>query len=57
MERAELDAKILAWMREPVWDFSEDRFEKIALELFSFQFRKKFFQFFVIGEHGPVSGI
>ncbi len=36
--RAKIDEKILAWMREPSWDYSERRFEELALELFAFQF-------------------
>ena len=36
--RAELDRRVLEWMREPRWSYSEKRFEELALELFSFQF-------------------
>ena len=36
--RTKIDARILAWMREPSWDYNEQRFEEIALELFAFQF-------------------
>ena len=36
--RAEIDDRILAWMREPNWDYSEQRFEELALDLFAFQF-------------------
>jgi hypothetical protein len=36
--RAELDAAVLAWMREPEWRHDEARFEGLALELFAFQF-------------------
>ena len=36
--RAELDGSILAWMREPVWTEDEVRFDKLALELFAYQF-------------------
>ncbi len=36
--RAELDAAVLAWMREPLWRRDEARFEALALELFAFQF-------------------
>jgi hypothetical protein len=36
--RAEIDAKILAWMREPEWCEDEERFERLALALFAFQF-------------------
>ncbi len=36
--RAELDQRVLAWMREPVWDYDEERFNALALELFAYQF-------------------
>jgi hypothetical protein len=38
--RAELDARVLAWMREPPesWRADDARFEALALELFAFQF-------------------
>jgi hypothetical protein len=36
--RAGIDERILAWMREPVWNYSEKRFEALSLELFAFQF-------------------
>jgi len=39
--RAALDAKVLAWMREPAtleWPQEEERFDQIARELFHFQF-------------------
>jgi len=36
--RAEVDSRVLAWMRESNWDYSEDRFEELALDLFAFQF-------------------
>jgi acyl-CoA synthetase (AMP-forming)/AMP-acid ligase II len=36
--RAELDARVLAWMREPEWRRDDARFEALALELFAFQF-------------------
>ena len=36
--RASLDAEILAWMREPGWQRDEERFERLALALFAFQF-------------------
>ncbi|MBW2715210.1 MAG: long-chain fatty acid--CoA ligase [Deltaproteobacteria bacterium] len=36
--RAEIDRRILEWMREPRWSYSEKRFEELALELFAFQF-------------------
>jgi len=37
-ERAELDARILAWMREATWQPDEARFARLALDLFAFQF-------------------
>jgi len=36
--RAELDRRVLEWIREPRWNYSEKRFEEFALELFAFQF-------------------
>jgi hypothetical protein len=38
--RAELDARVLAWMREPwqAWRADDARFEPLALDLFAFQF-------------------
>jgi len=36
--RAALDEAVLGWMREPVFDFDEARFERLALALFAFQF-------------------
>jgi hypothetical protein len=36
--RAEIDRRVLEWMREPRWNFDEARFEELALELFAFQF-------------------
>lgn len=36
--RAELDRRVLEWIREPRWSYSEKRFEELALELFAFQF-------------------
>lgn len=36
--RAGLDRRVLEWMREPCWNYSEKRFEELALELFAFQF-------------------
>jgi hypothetical protein len=36
--RAELDRAILEWMREPSWRRDEERFERLALALFTFQF-------------------
>lgn len=42
--RAEIDARILAYMKEPAspgcWPFDEARFEALALELFAFQFER-----------------
>lgn len=41
-ERAALDARLLAWMREPAaperWAADDARFETLALDLFAFQF-------------------
>jgi hypothetical protein len=42
-ERAALDAEFMAWMREPVsleWPRDEARFDRLALELFAFQFER-----------------
>ncbi len=36
--RAALDARVLAWMREPEWVENEARFDELALELYAFQF-------------------
>jgi len=36
--RADLDAAVLAWMREPEWRHDETRFEALAQALFAFQF-------------------
>ncbi len=36
--RAALDARALAWMREPQWVEDEARFEALARDLFAFQF-------------------
>lgn len=36
--RAELDAAVLAWMREPEWRRDDARYEALALRLFAFQF-------------------
>jgi hypothetical protein len=36
--RAALDARVLAWLREPEWREDEARFEALALALFEFQF-------------------
>ena len=41
--RAALDAKVLAWMREPAsiaWPQEEERFDRLACELFAFQFER-----------------
>jgi hypothetical protein len=39
-ERRELDARVLAWMREPEWREDETRFEELALALFEFQWQR-----------------
>ncbi len=36
--RADLEARILAWMSEPEWKEDEPRFERLALDLFALQF-------------------
>ncbi len=36
--RAQLDAAVLRWMREPEWRDDEARFDELALALFAFQF-------------------
>jgi len=36
--RAEIDRRVLEWIREPRWSYNEQRFEELALELFAFQF-------------------
>jgi hypothetical protein len=36
--RADIDREVLAWMCEPAWRGDEERFERLALELFAFQF-------------------
>jgi len=36
--RAAIDRAVLTWMREPEWRADEERFERLALELFAFQF-------------------
>jgi hypothetical protein len=36
--RSEIDGRVLAWMREPEWNYDEARFDQLALELFAFQF-------------------
>jgi len=38
--RSELDARVLAWMREPEWRDDAARFEALALELFAFQWER-----------------
>lgn len=38
MKRAELEAEILAWMRETGWRADAERFERLALALFRFQY-------------------
>jgi len=41
--RATLDAKVLAWMREPAslaWPQEDERFDRLARELFAFQFER-----------------
>jgi hypothetical protein len=38
--RADLDARVLAWIREGGWPADEARFEALALELFAFQFER-----------------
>ena len=38
--RRDLDARVLAWMREPAWHPDEARFEALALELFAFQWER-----------------
>ncbi len=36
--RAELEERILAWMAEPEWKEDEARFERLALDVFAFQY-------------------
>jgi len=36
--RADIDRRVLEWMRELRWSYSDKRFEELALELFAFQF-------------------
>jgi hypothetical protein len=36
--RADIDRAVLAWMREPAWCDDDERFERLALTLFAFQF-------------------
>ena len=38
--RSELDARVLAWMREPDWRDDPARFEALALEIFAFQWER-----------------
>lgn len=38
--RGDIDEKILAWMREPEWREDVERFGRLALELFAFQFEQ-----------------
>jgi hypothetical protein len=38
LSRAELDAALLEWMREPAWKHDDTRFARLALELFAHQF-------------------
>ena len=38
--RRNLDARVLAWMREPSWKPDAARFEALALELFAFQWER-----------------
>jgi hypothetical protein len=38
--RRDLDARVLAWMREPAWRADDARFEALALELFAFQWER-----------------
>jgi hypothetical protein len=37
-ERADLDARVLAWMREPGFEPDEERFDSLARALFTYQF-------------------
>ena len=39
-ERAGLDARVLAWIREPAWRPDEARFDALARDLFAFQFER-----------------
>jgi hypothetical protein len=39
-ERHALDARVLEWMREPLWARDDERFEELALALFAFQFTR-----------------
>ena len=38
--RADLEERIVEWMREPEWKEDEPRFERLALDLFAFQFSR-----------------
>ncbi len=38
--RAAIEAQILAWMREPEWRRDDERFQRLALTLFAFQFER-----------------
>ncbi len=38
--RSDLDARVLAWLREPAWRPDPARFEALALELFAFQWER-----------------
>lgn len=38
--RRELDARVLAWLRDPHWRADDARFEALALELFAFQWER-----------------
>ena len=38
--RAAIDEEILAWMRESEWRRDDDRFQRLALKLFAFQFER-----------------
>ena len=38
MTRAELDARLLEWMREREWVHDEERFDSLARDLFAYQF-------------------
>jgi len=36
--RAALDARAIEWMQEPLWGEDDERFQRLALDLFAFQF-------------------
>ena len=38
--RARIDDALAAWMADPRWDFDEDRFDRLARELFAYQFEQ-----------------